>query len=251
MTFLFGAHIGAHIRLTAEWIIEDELNLSAASTNAYKRKMLAATNGLYEGCCDKTVKQHLTALSMDGRNEAKLFNESLLEDGIKPSVSGDLWSAHGTALFGMVSHGVERWKDGDGVVHYDMEEVLMGAIPCTQEHHTGELIDNMSREEWKKSGITKPEEQLFIKVCDNAANMIKGWNETGHTKPCVDHTIELSQNHYAKHEGIQATTSKGRGMVGYFNSSVIGKADLKKCQATAGVSEKNLVQEVPTRWRPT
>lgn len=46
---------------------------------------------------------------------------------------------------------------------------------------------------------------------------------------------------------------KGRGIVGYFNSSVIGtndrEAGLKKCQQVAGVPENKLTQDVKTRWR--
>ena len=40
-------------------------------------------------------------------------------------------------------------------------------------------------------------------------------------------------------------------MVGSFNSSTIGKADLAECQTSVGIPAKSLVQDVVTRWAST
>lgn len=73
--------------------------------------------------------------------------------------------------------------------------------------------------------------------------------------PCVDHTLELSVKMYHDHPPIEATLCKGRGIVGYFNSSVIGTNDeqvgLGACQQSAGVLTNALTQDVKTRWRST
>jgi hypothetical protein len=49
------------------------------------------------------------------------------------------------------------------------------------------------------------------------------------------------------------TFDKGRGIVGYFNSSVVGYNEegvgLHACQKSSGVTENKLTQDVKTRWR--
>lgn len=54
---------------------------------------------------------------------------------------------------------------------------------------------------------------------------------------------------------IESTLCKGRGMVGYFNSSIVGvnegECGLHACQRTVGVPENALTQDVKTRWRST
>ena len=95
------------------------------------------------------------------------------------------------ALFGMVSHGIERSVMPDsGAVKWEMKELLCAAIPSQKERHTGDHIAKMSKIAWKEVGINDP---LFKRLCDNGANMIKGW-EDGDTGPCADHTMELSVN---------------------------------------------------------
>lgn len=60
---------------------------------------------------------------------------------------------------------------------------------------------------------------------------------------------------YTGSKDIEATISKGRGMVGYFNTSVAGSGEeacgLNACQRTASLPENSLVQDVKTRWRST
>jgi hypothetical protein len=84
--------------------------------------------------------------------------------------------------------------------------------------------------------------------------MIKGWKD-GYLVPCADHTQELSVNLYTKHPRLAATFDKGRGIVGYFNSSVVGYNEegvgLHACQKSSGVPENKLTQDVKTRWRST
>ena len=48
------------------------------------------------------------AMGMEGKAECTEFHRELLDAGIKPAASGDLWSKNSTALFGLVSHGIRR-----------------------------------------------------------------------------------------------------------------------------------------------
>jgi len=242
-------------RATAEWIVDDDQPFNAAST---AQMMSAATSGVYDGCCHKTVKQHIYSMAMDGKAEAKEFHQAMLKDGVKPAASGDLWSKNGTALFGLVSHGIVRTVVCDKanplkkVPVWTMCEKLSGSVPCSEDRHTGEFIGTLSDEAWAAGGIDKPIEQIFVRVSDNGANMLKGWEE-GFQMPCCDHTMELSVKLYNEHNDIAPTVEKGRGVVGYFNSSTVGynehEVGLHRCQKASGVPETKLVQDVKTRWR--
>ena len=245
-------------RIVTEWIVDEEQCFNAASTTGFKAMMSTATNGSYDGCCDKTVRQHVVAMGMEGKEECTVFHSELLADNIKPAASGDLWSKNGTALFGLVSHGIRRTsapqEDGSVVVKWKMVEKLAGAVPCSDRRHTGEYIGELSNAAWAAAGIVKPTEEIFARICDNGSNMIKGWKD-GFLVPCADHTQELSVNLYTKHPRLAATFDKGRGIVGYFNSSVVGYNEegvgLHACQKSSGVPENKLTQDVKTRWRST
>lgn len=243
-------------RITTEWVVDEDQAFNAASTAGFKRMMSIATNGKYAGCCDKTLKNHVTAMALEGKSEVKAFHEKLLAHGVKPAASGDLWSKNRTALFGLVSHGIERTEDmaadGSRQVTWTMQEKLCGSVPCSKDRHTGEYIGEISDAAWREGGITDPIEQLCARVSDNGANMMKGWDE-GFQTPCADHTIELSVKIFTSSPAIEATLEKGRKLVGYFNSSVIGYSEheigLHACQELARVPTNTLTQDVKTRWR--
>lgn len=95
-------------RVTSEWIVDEDQAFNAASTSGFRHMMGNATSGKYDGCCAKTVEQHVVAMGMEGREECAEFHRELLADGVKPAASGDLWSKNGTALFCTVWHSVPR-----------------------------------------------------------------------------------------------------------------------------------------------
>ena len=56
----------------------------------------------------------------------------LLQSGVKPSISGDLWSDSGMGLFGIYAHGIsESWV---------MEKALIGLVAYESERHTAANI---------------------------------------------------------------------------------------------------------------
>lgn len=168
-------------RLVSEWIVDEDQAFNAASTPGFRRMMSAATNGRYDGCGDTTVKQHLTMMAQEGKQEVTDFHAELQRLGVKPTASGDLWSKNKTALFGLVSHGIRRARvvDGHGIAKpkWVMVEKLCGAVPCKKHRHTGEHIGELSDAAWASSGLQNPVEDIFVRVSDNGANMIKGWSE--------------------------------------------------------------------------
>ena len=80
--------------------------------------------------------------------------------------------------------------------------------------------------------------------------MVKGYEMLKHD-PCADHLLETSVAIYTGHPEIKEIIGKTRAMVGYFNSSTIGKSDLGKHQKSLGLKVKALKQDVVTRWRST
>lgn len=144
--------------------------------------MCAATNNKYDGCCDETVKHHVTLMALEGKNEVAAFHAELARQGIKPAASGDLWSKNGVALFGLVSHGIRRHVVVDpvsrlSVPKWTLVEKLCGSVPCKQKRHTSEYIGELSDEAWANSGLSDPIADIFARVSDNGSNMIKGWEE--------------------------------------------------------------------------
>ena len=142
-------------RLTSEWVVDQDQALNAASTPGFKRMMETATSGMYDGCCEKTVKSHITCMAKEGKDECTEFHRAVLASGTKPAASGDLWSKNGTALFGLVSHGIERrveqQSDATQKVTWEMKEKLAGAVPCNSDRHTGLHVSDLSHEAWRRN----------------------------------------------------------------------------------------------------
>jgi hypothetical protein len=107
----------------------------------------------------------------------------------------------------------------------------------------------LSNAAWAESGIVKPTEEIFARISDNSSNMIRGWKD-GFQVQCTNHTEELSVNLYTNHPRLAPTFDKGRWIVGYFNSSVVGYnkegVGLHACQKSSGVPENTLTQDVKT-----
>ena len=94
--------------------------------------------------CRQTVAQHHTLHGSEGKALGRDFIVRLLNSGVKPSISGDLWSDGGMGLFGIYAHGItDMWK---------MEKALIGLVACESECHTAENISRSGpRRRWKAS----------------------------------------------------------------------------------------------------
>ena len=64
------------------------------------------------------MKSHLSLLGAEGKALGRDFIVRLIKSGVKPTISGDLWSDGGMGLFGIYAHGIsESWV---------MEKALIG-----------------------------------------------------------------------------------------------------------------------------
>ena len=150
--------------------MDQDQALNAASTPGFKRMLQTATGGKYDGCSEKTViKQHISCAAAEGKAECTEFHRQVLASGTKPAASGDLWSKNGTALFGLVSHGIrrraEQQVDGTTKVTWERREKLAGAVPCNTDRHTGDHIAELSNEAWRGTGINKPVDGGGLRPC--------------------------------------------------------------------------------------
>ena len=70
----------------------------------------------------------------------------LINSGVKPTISGDLWSDSGMGLFGIYAHGItDTWV---------MEKALIGLVACESKRHTAENIKTWTREALEDVGLT-------------------------------------------------------------------------------------------------
>jgi hypothetical protein len=82
--------------------------------------------------CAETVANYLMLLGSEGKALGRDFIVRLLKSGVKPTISGDLWSDGGMGLFGIYAHGItDTWS---------MEKALIGLIACSTERHTADNI---------------------------------------------------------------------------------------------------------------
>ena len=79
-------------------------------------------------------------MALKGKETGKETVTLLLADGIKVTISADLWSKNGCALLGILLHGILRHKLPNGTYQWCMVEQLAGAVPCRSERHTGEYV---------------------------------------------------------------------------------------------------------------
>ena len=100
----------------------------------------------YELPCQETVRSELSLLGAEGKAIiGRDFVVRLIKSGVKPSISGDLWSDSGMGLFGIYAHGItDTWV---------MEKTLIGLVACEAERHTAEKITKWTKEALESIGL--------------------------------------------------------------------------------------------------
>ena len=94
----------------------------------------------------ETVRSAISLLGADGKVLGRDFVVRLLKSGVKPSISGDLWSEGGMGLFGIYAHGItETWV---------MEKALIGLVACESKRHTAVNIKEWTDDALKGIGLT-------------------------------------------------------------------------------------------------
>ena len=72
-----------------------------------------------------TLTDHLALLGLEGKALARDLIVRLIKSGVKPSITGDLWSSNGMGLFGIYAHGITETMV--------MEKALIGLVACSEE----------------------------------------------------------------------------------------------------------------------
>ena len=106
--------------------------------------------------CADTVGSQLKLLGSEGKVLGRDFILRLLNSGVKPSITGDLWSEGGMGLFGIYAHGItDSWDV--------MEKALIGLVACEKERHTADNIKKWTTEALLGIGLS-PDELLQAEV---------------------------------------------------------------------------------------
>jgi len=242
------AQAKAHLdSLASLWVVDTDQHFNCMEHAAFQKMQQTATSGAWCGCCGRTVASNVTAMADEGRADCRDFVGRVRADGRKVVASADLWSKNGVALLGSLMHAIERPGNRRPWV---CNEKLASAKPCAQDRHTGEYVKQASFEEWEKVGVANPSEDLFAAKTDRGSNMIKGYDSLN-LSPCVEHVYQRHARKFADNHEVGPTLKMGRAMVGALNHSTIGNNDYQVCRKECGLAEKQLVQEVVTRWRST
>ncbi|KAL1520343.1 hypothetical protein AB1Y20_021933 [Prymnesium parvum] len=96
-----------------------------------------------------TLGKHLMLLGQEGKTLGRDFLLRLIKSGVKPSITGDLWSESGMGRFGIYAHGItETWA---------MEKALIGLVACSAERHTAVNIKKWTEEALTAIGFNSKE----------------------------------------------------------------------------------------------
>ncbi|KAK3267764.1 hypothetical protein CYMTET_23702 [Cymbomonas tetramitiformis] len=176
-------------------------------------------------------------LSVEGKRKVTAAMDDLRQEGILPSIAGDIWSEGGIAIFGVLAY----WINAD----FEHRERLVSAIPFSSVRHTSDEIQlatkkacsNMHIGHFREDvapgdGVDTIHESVQNSVSDNASNIISGW-ECFDGWECNDHTLALIVHAYLKQSEVATVFKKLRGMTTHFNHSVIGAKLLNDCQIEA------------------
>ena len=209
----------------------------------------------------KLVTQLILELSVEGKKNVKGELLALIEEGILPSLAGDIWSEGGIAIFGILVYFI----DAEGVYH----QKLLGALPFGDVRHTGDEIQKATKrcaatmgigsykqgdEDVTKDSLVILEDNVkdFVHatVSDSASNIVSGWGcFDGHECNC--HLMALCVLTYLESPGVKETFKKLRGMTTHFNHSVIGRKLLHECQEVYSLTKSSPPQDNATRsgWK--
>ncbi len=148
----------------------------------------------------KLVVQQMLALSAEGSRNITAAMDALREEGIRPSIAGDIWSEGGISVFGILVYYIDR--------NFEYCERLVSAIPFSDVRHTGVEIELATKRACSEihighfredvspgDGEDTVSESVHCTVSDNASNIVSGW-ETFEGHECHDHTLALIVHTY-------------------------------------------------------
>ena len=85
-------------------IVQQDLPLQVGESDAMHDFLLEVSQDRYKGVATGTVRSIVAAMSEEGKEQTKIFVARCVEGGTRLSLSGDLWSSDGMALFAIFGH---------------------------------------------------------------------------------------------------------------------------------------------------
>ena len=240
-----------HKRITL-WLVRNRRPLSLPEHDSEFRGIFDLIfAGGYTPPTYKLVMQNMLDLSVEGKRKVTAAMDDLQEEGILPSIAGDIWSEGGIAIFGVLAY----WINAD----FEHRERLVSAIPFSSVRHTSDEIQLATKKACSimhighfredvapGDGVDTIHESVQNSVSDNASNIISGW-ECFDGWECNDHTLALIVHAYLKQSEVATVFKKLRGMTTHFNHSVIGAKLLNDCQKRNSLSVTKPPQDNDTR----
>lgn len=211
--------------------------------------------------------------------------KSLKSEGLRVSISGDIWGENGISLFAVLLH----WITPDWVV----ETKLAICEPYGAISHTGDAIYKTTRDKLAELGVGEiiaateedPEtdtiaESVFAKVgghtclyltsgqmyvdyfyvcmltsmflaisqkCDNGSNIKKAWGDLeGHE--CACHNLQLCVNAFLATDRVKECVVAMNGITAHFSRSNLGLSKLHEIQMKQGLPKSKPSSKSATRW---
>eukprot|EP00854_Cymbomonas_tetramitiformis_P034479 gene34479-biopygen31315 len=238
-----------HLKIS-RWLVRCRRPLSLPEADAEFREVFDLIfKGSYKPPSYNLVVQYVLKLSQQGKSRLITQLAALLEEGILPSLGGDIWSQGGIAIFGILVY----WLDEN----FCIQERLLGALPFSEQRHTAEELEKATKQACAEFGLGEYRndssglvdtvaEYIHATASDNAANIVCGLHSfDGHE--CANHTVSLIAKTFLDQPNVRKVFMKLRGMTTHFNHSVIGAKLLQECQRKHGLSQSKPPQDNDTR----
>ena len=221
----------------ADMIIKDYIPLSIVESESFVNLMQIVAPD-YKVPSRNTVKSRLIKRYDDERDS--LVKE--LNSVQSVSLTTDTWTSNATESYITVTehHITDDWEMQSNVL-------MTRAMP---ERHTGENLANKLLDCASEFELENKVESV---VHDNARNMqsasdkCEDWGDIG----CFGHTLQLCVKPALELQNVSKIVSKCRKLVGHFKHATTLTAEMRNRQKLLGVSEHELIQDVPTRWNST
>ncbi|KAK3288020.1 hypothetical protein CYMTET_4476 [Cymbomonas tetramitiformis] len=181
-------------RLITKWLVRCGRPLTLPQHDEEFRDIFRClTKGQYVPPTYHIVIEQVLKLSVEGKARVVQQLKELLEEGILPSICGDIWSQGGISIFGILVYWVDK--------NFEFQSRLLAAIPVLSVRHTGVELENATKVACADFGLgqycgqgvdgvdTVPE-FIHATCSDNASNIVCGWESfDGHE--CSAHTLAL------------------------------------------------------------
>ncbi|KAK3272023.1 hypothetical protein CYMTET_19654, partial [Cymbomonas tetramitiformis] len=237
-------------RLITKWLVRCGRPLTLPQHDEEFRDIFRClTKGQYVPPTYHIVIEQVLKLSVEGKARVVQQLKELLEEGILPSICGDIWSQGGISIFGILVYWVDK--------NFEFQSRLLAAIPVLSVRHTGVELENATKVACADFGLgqycgqgvdgvdTVPE-FIHATCSDNASNIVCGWESfDGHE--CSAHTLALVVLTFLEQPLVRKVFNKLRGMTCHFNHSVIDSKLLKQCQLRYDLPETKPPQDNDTR----